>query len=95
MEEIRDDAVVLKDDDGRSDSLPNDAVFAMLGREAPLDFFRRAGVRIRGETRGLEWLWVIGFFLGVFLLYDWKNDGFLCQCLNGLRVVGNLAEILR
>ena len=57
----------------------------MIGREAPLDFFRRAGIKLLGETRGIQWLWVIGFFIAVFLLYDWKNDGFLCQFLTGLR----------
>ncbi len=34
--------------------LPNDVVFAMIGREAPLDFFRRCGVRIRGEWRPIN-----------------------------------------
>ncbi|MEE2886447.1 MAG: NAD(P)-binding domain-containing protein [Planctomycetota bacterium] len=59
--------------------LPNDAVLTMIGREAPLDFFRRSGVRIRGETRGLEWLGVAAFFLFIWLLYDWKNYGIVDQ----------------
>jgi thioredoxin reductase/ferredoxin len=85
VEEIRAEEVVLRRPGGEAVPLPNDVVFSMTGREAPLEFFRRAGVRLRGETRGLEWLWVIGFFLAVFLIYDWKNDGFLCQWLLGLR----------
>jgi hypothetical protein len=34
---------------GTSERLPNQAVLALIGREAPLDFFRRSGVAIRGE----------------------------------------------
>ena len=87
VREVRPGAVLLADGD-RDVEIPNDTVFAMLGREAPLDFFRRIGVHLRGETRGFGWVPVIGFFLAVFLLYDWKNDGFLCQLLTGLKDEG-------
>ena len=83
--EIREDAVVVQRESGESEPVPADAVFAMLGREAPLDFFRRAGVKIRSETRGLEWIWIGLFFVAIFLVYDWKNDGFLCQFITGLK----------
>jgi NosR/NirI family nitrous oxide reductase transcriptional regulator len=56
-------------------SIANDAVLTMIGREAPLDFFRRSGVRIQGETRGLGWLPIAMFFLFIWFLYDWKNNG--------------------
>jgi len=85
VREIRDREIVLESGDGSQETLPNDVVFSMIGREAPLDFFRRAGIKLLGETRGTQWLWVIAFFAAVFLLYDWKNDGFLCQFLTGLR----------
>ncbi|MEM7307415.1 MAG: NAD(P)-binding domain-containing protein [Planctomycetota bacterium] len=78
---ITDDQVVLADADGKDETLPNSAVFSMIGREPPLDFFRRSGVKLRGETKGFEWVGVIGFFVAMFLLYDWKNHGFLCQLL--------------
>jgi len=84
VREIRDHEVVLEDAEGSPEILPNDVVFSMIGRAAPLDFFRRARIKLLGETRGIEWLWVLGFFVAVFLLYDWKNDGFLCQFLTGL-----------
>ncbi len=45
------DAVVVSDAAGQAVTLPNDVVFAMIGREAPLDFFRRSGIPIRGEWR--------------------------------------------
>jgi len=85
VREIRNRDVILEGGDGSRETLPNDVVFSTIGREAPLDFFRQAGIKLHGETRGIQWLWVIGFFVAVFLLYDWKNEGFLCQFLTGLR----------
>ncbi len=68
--------VVLQRADGEV-TLPNDVVFSMIGREAPLDFFRRAGVRIAGE-----WSWkriaaMAAFLLFCFALYNWKSGGLL------------------
>ena len=40
---------------GNAETLPNDAVFAMIGREAPLDFFRRSGSHRRRDASG-RWL---------------------------------------
>ena len=37
------------DSSGVEQTIPNDVVFTMIGREAPLDFFRRSGIRINGE----------------------------------------------
>ena len=54
--EIRDNAVDLKDAEGNLQTLPNDVVFSMIGREPPLDFFRRSGVPIRGEWRTATWV---------------------------------------
>ena len=48
VSEIRDDEVVL-DNAGGSETIANDVVFVMIGREAPLDFMRRA-VKEFGQT---------------------------------------------
>lgn len=77
LKSIADREVTITRADGREVVLPNDAVFSMIGREAPLDFFRRSGVKLHGETRGREWLALALFFLLIVLVYDWKNDGFL------------------
>lgn len=76
-------SVVLAGDDGEQE-LPNDAVFAMIGREPPLDFFRKSGVKIRGETRGAEWIPIVLFFVAILLLYDWKNHGLIIGRLPAL-----------
>ena len=74
---IEEDSVRLRDAEGEEHTFANDVVFSMIGREPPLDFFRRSGVKIRGETVGLEWIGIVLFFLAIWFVYDWKNDGFL------------------
>jgi len=45
----------------------------MLGREAPLDFFRRAGIKIRGEWTGRTALTFVAFFAFCCFIYLWKG----------------------
>ena len=71
---IEDDAVALKDAKDEELSLPNDAVFSMIGREAPLDFFRRSGVEINGEWRPGRWLSLGFILLAAVFIYHWKTD---------------------
>ncbi|MGB0715708.1 MAG: NAD(P)-binding domain-containing protein, partial [Phycisphaerae bacterium] len=71
---IRDSDVTLRHSDGREETLPNDVVFSMIGREPPLDFFRRAGVPIRGEWRAGTYISFSLFFLFCIFLYHWKKD---------------------
>jgi NosR/NirI family transcriptional regulator, nitrous oxide reductase regulator len=72
---IEPERAVLEDDSGRSLDIPNDIVFTMLGREAPLDFFRRSGIQIRGEWKATTWLSFLAFFLFCVFLYNWKANG--------------------
>ncbi|MFQ5701161.1 MAG: 4Fe-4S binding protein, partial [Acidobacteriota bacterium] len=65
--------------DGREEIIPNDVVFTMIGREAPLDFFRRSGVLIRGEWRASTWAGFIGFLLFCAFLYNWKEGASLTE----------------
>ena len=81
---IEEDSVRLRDSNGETVTIPNDTVFSMIGREPPLEFFRRSGVKLRGETVGWEWACVIAFFVAVFLIYDWKNDGWLSHAIPAL-----------
>jgi thioredoxin reductase/ferredoxin len=72
VKEIRESDVTLVSADGKDVVLPNDVVFAMIGREAPLDFFRRSGIPIRGEWRASTWAGFIAFFLFCLFVYSWK-----------------------
>jgi thioredoxin reductase/ferredoxin len=76
VREIREGDVTLDGPDG-PEVLENDAMFVMVGREAPLDFFRRSGVRIAQEMSRGRWI-ALGLFVAFCaLLYDWKAGGFL------------------
>ena len=72
--EIREGEVVITDSDGTDQTIENDSVFTLIGREAPLDFFRKSGVTVSGD-KSMKW-WIT---LGVMVLicawvYHWKGD---------------------
>jgi thioredoxin reductase/NAD-dependent dihydropyrimidine dehydrogenase PreA subunit len=77
VEEIRPDTVVLKNPDGFVEAIPNDVVFSMIGREPPLDFLRRSGIRITGEWTAGRILGFVLFLLFCTALYNWKSGGVL------------------
>ena len=66
--------MTLKKEDGSETILPNDVVFSMIGREAPLDFFRRSGLHVRGDWRPITWISCIAFLLFCVVLYHWKSN---------------------
>ena len=72
--EIRARKVVVTLSDGKEETLSNDAVFAMIGRDPPLDFFRRSGVSIRGEWRPSTWLSFAIVLLAAVFVYHWKTS---------------------
>ncbi len=74
VKEIRADKVVISDKDGKQHEIENDVVFVMIGREAPLDFFRRSGIALRGEWTGRTWLAFAAFMLFAIWLFHWKAD---------------------
>jgi thioredoxin reductase/NAD-dependent dihydropyrimidine dehydrogenase PreA subunit len=65
--------VVLVDTAKMTVTIPNDVVFTMIGRDAPLDFFRRSGIAIRGEWRPVTWLTFLAFLAFCVVLYHWKS----------------------
>ena len=75
VKEIHGERVDLIDAAGRETSIPNDNVFTMIGREAPLGFFRRSGIRIKGEMRPASWAGMGLFVLFCTWLYNWKSGG--------------------
>ena len=66
--------VTLESDVGE-ESLSNDTVFALIGREAPLDFFRRSGIPIRGEWRPRSWFSLVAVLILFTFIYHWKKPG--------------------
>jgi NosR/NirI family transcriptional regulator, nitrous oxide reductase regulator len=72
---IEAEQVVLKSSSEGETRLENDVVFTMLGREAPLPFFRRSGIPIRGEWTAATVAGFAAFFLLCIFLYNWKANG--------------------
>lgn len=74
VKRITESEVTLDTKEGEK-RLENDAVFAMIGREPPLDFFRRSGVKVQGD-RGVKWWLTLGVSLLIFaFIYHWKKGG--------------------
>jgi NosR/NirI family transcriptional regulator, nitrous oxide reductase regulator len=46
----------------------------MIGRDAPLEFFRGSGLNVRGDWRPITWISCIAFLLFCVLLYHWKSS---------------------
>ncbi|MFN8180060.1 MAG: NAD(P)-binding domain-containing protein [bacterium] len=75
VQEIGPEHVALVTAGAATERVGNDVVFVMIGREAPLDFFRRSGIAIRGERNGRFWA-TLAFSLACFaFLYHWKAGG--------------------
>ena len=72
VESIAADDATIRDADGQSVRLMNEVVFTMLGREAPLDFFRRSGIAIRGEWTVKTGVRFVLFATFCVWLYHWK-----------------------
>jgi thioredoxin reductase/ferredoxin len=75
VREIREREVALEGPAGGIETLANDVVFTMIGREPPLDFLRRTGVRIAGEMTPSRWTAMGLFLLFCGWLYNWKSGG--------------------
>jgi len=73
LQAVHADSVLLAHDDGREETLEAEAVFSMIGREAPLDFFRRSGVPIHGEWRRNQVVACLLFVAFCAALYHWKS----------------------
>jgi len=71
--EITDDAVTLGFKDGSTETIDNDVVFPMIGREPPLDFFRRSGIPIVGEWSAKAWVTLAAFLAFCLFVYHWKS----------------------
>ena len=71
--------VVLRGRGGRETAVENDAVFAMIGREPPLDFFRRSGIPIRGGWTAGRAAGLAAFLALCAFVYNWKAGGALTR----------------
>jgi len=77
VKEITEETAIVVEDSGEERVLPNDAVFVMIGREAPLEFLRRSGIPITGEITRRGWAGMALFVAFCAFVYLWKSGGML------------------
>ena len=58
----------------------------MIGRQAPLDFFRRSGVAILGEMTRRQWTLAGLFMAFCFFIYNWKAGGDLTRAFENAQL---------
>ena len=90
---IEKDSVQLTTGGNVGSTLACDAVFTMLGREAPLDFFRRSRIAIQREWTTQSWAGLAMFFALCIAVYHWKSYGwFAHQSLNPFNWIGAISN---
>lgn len=72
VQEINEDHVVLCGDDNEDCKVENDLVFTLIGREPPLDFFRKSDIHVSGDWSPKIWGGLIAFMLVMAFLYHLK-----------------------
>lgn len=83
VKEIHEDSVViLKKEDKGKETIENEQVFTMIGREPPLDFFRRSGLALTGEWTSKVWVSLISFLAFIILFYHWQKGMWFTDSLS-------------
>lgn len=55
VQEIQEEQVLIKTSEGVQ-TYPNDVVFSLIGRELPVDFFKRSAIQMEGEKSLMWWV---------------------------------------
>lgn len=66
--------VTLIDGDKQETTFLNHVVFAMIGRQSPIDFFKRSHLPLRGRRDSVTWAWLGLSLLLCFLLFHWTGS---------------------
>ncbi len=66
--------VAIDNDRSTAVALPAEAVFVMIGRDAPLEVFRKSRVKIAGEHGWRGWAALLAFGVFCTWLYHWKGE---------------------
>ena len=90
VKEIHDKSVVLKTDQGDRE-IDNDNVFVLIGRELPLQFFKRCGIRMEGE-KSLSWHIYLTTMVSFFTMLYFGKAGFaLTDMRDAVGIGGKIA----
>lgn len=73
---FNEDTVVIEHRrDHRTESVPYDAVFEMIGAVLPIGFLRKVGIRLNTDWSLKKWIVLGTIFVGVYSLYALKSYG--------------------
>ncbi len=72
---IHPDEVVLEMHDGSEKNLPNEIVYVLIGRELPLAFFKRSGMRMQGD-KDASWYVFLTAMISFFCMLYFGKVGF-------------------
>ena len=72
VQEISDETVTLCGEDEVDFTLHNDVVFTLIGREPPLDFFRKSNIHVSGDWSAKSWVGLAAFMVLMAFLYHLK-----------------------
>jgi NosR/NirI family nitrous oxide reductase transcriptional regulator len=72
LQEINEDTVVVCGGDDQDCTVENDIVFTLIGREPPLDFFRKSKIPVTGDWTPKAMIGLAAFMLLMVFLYHLK-----------------------
>lgn len=83
VKDIRDDIVVLKNKDGSESEIKNSMLFCMIGRELPVQFFKRSNIKMEGELSINAKLQFVLLILVAGIIYFGKSSAYFYKDLFG------------
>jgi NosR/NirI family nitrous oxide reductase transcriptional regulator len=83
VKEIKDDTVVLGNEDGTESELKNSMLFCMIGRELPVQFFKRSNIKMEGELPLSAKLYFVLLLLVSGIIYFGKSSAYFYKDLFG------------
>lgn len=72
--QIEPESVQLTNGNNITFELPNDAVFVMIGRKAPIEFFKRSSISVKGQWSLRKIAGFLATVLAVVMVYRWKTE---------------------
>lgn len=91
VKEIRDKSVLLTTEEGEKEVV-NDAVYVMIGRELPIQFLRRSGIRMEGE-KSPSWYVFLTAMLSFFTMLYFGKKGVGLEGSNFAEMIQNFINL--
>ncbi|MFC2119639.1 NAD(P)-binding domain-containing protein [Bacteroidota bacterium] len=83
VKEIKNDIVVLGNKDGSESEIKNSMLFTMIGRELPVQFFKRSNIKMEGELSLTAKLQFVLLLLVAGIIYFGKSSAYFYKDLFG------------